>query len=707
METRKRLTPRISWILISAIIFFQYGCKKKTDDSNQNQQNIPATTKVIDSTSWRNNFISVDTSNYTFTFKNSILNQVGLKQGDILVSAIGHGYLRKVDSLRQTGSNTIVYSSFAKLTDAVRNGSFTINSKLTTSKIKDVIYLRKGVIINTLNRKSNEDSDMEYNIDTYLDNGQLIHLTGQFSIVPTITCGLVINGFCIQSFHLSYDVQEQINLAASLNLLNLAYNNEVELANVSFEPIIVWIDFIPVVLVPKIQIDAGIELNVQSAVSTSANQHLTYSVGLNYANNQWTPFQTFTNTFSYQPPTLTATAGAKVYIKPKLQIAVYGFTSPYLFGEGFTRIQADLLANPWWSLYAGASVGAGVHMGIFGINYDYETDPPFFDYESLLSSAPGQLPTISTNSVSNITQTSAISGGNITSQGSSAVTARGVCWSISQNPTIANSHTTDGSGTGSFTSNITGLVANTPYYVRAYATNNVGTAYGNQSSFTTTSNSGGQPCPGTPTVLYEGKTYNTVQIGTQCWFKENLNVGTRINANQQQNNNGIIEKYCYNDDENNCSIYGGLYQWNEMMQYMTNQGAKGICPSGWHIPTDGEWCTVTQFLDPNIDCNIVGARLGTTEGGKMKSTGTIEAGTGLWHTPNTGATNSSGFTALPSGYGFTGGFYEQGNYALLWSSSLKDTSLAWTRLITNDQEVVTKGYEYINLTGFPCRCIKN
>ncbi len=95
------------------------------------------------------------------------------------------------------------------------------------------------------------------------------------------------------------------------------------------------------------------------------------------------------------------------------------------------------------------------------------------------------LPTVTTSVVANITSTTATCGGNVTNQGASNVTERGVCWSTSQNPTVSNSHTTDGSGTGSFTSNITGLTPNTTYYVRAYAINSKGTSYGEQKSFTT------------------------------------------------------------------------------------------------------------------------------------------------------------------------------------------------------------------------------
>ena len=98
----------------------------------------------------------------------------------------------------------------------------------------------------------------------------------------------------------------------------------------------------------------------------------------------------------------------------------------------------------------------------------------------------------------------------------------------------------------------------------------------------------GDTCPGMPTVEYGGQTYNTVLIGNQCWMKENLNIGTRIDFSQDQTNNSIIEKYCYYDDELNCKKYGGLYQWSEMMQYTTIAGTQGICPDGWHLPTIDE-----------------------------------------------------------------------------------------------------------------------
>ena len=158
------------------------------------------------------------------------------------------------------------------------------------------------------------------------------------------------------------------------------------------------------------------------------------------------------------------------------------------------------------------------------------------------------------------------------------------------------------------------------------------------------------PCIGTPTVDYEGQTYNTIQIYSQCWFKENLNVGEMIPAAQSQTNNNIIEKYCPLDDEYYCNNYAGaLYQWSEMMNYAFEPQGQGICPDGWHIPTDTDWKVLEGSVDSsygigNPEWDNIDWR-GSDAGGNLKQTGTT-----FWMPPNTGATDAFGFSALPGGY---------------------------------------------------------
>jgi len=169
--------------------------------------------------------------------------------------------------------------------------------------------------------------------------------------------------------------------------------------------------------------------------------------------------------------------------------------------------------------------------------------------------------------------------------------------------------------------------------------------------------------------IRDWQSYNTIQIGTQCWMAENLNIGARINNINNQTDNDIIEKYCYNEDINNCIIYGGLYQWDEMMQYVPSSGTHGICPGGWHLPTNEEWTILTDYLGGQL-----------IAGGKMKEQGIVH-----WISPNSGATNSSGFTALPSGYANINGEYnELGTTALIWSSTEYNVSSAWDHYLTYD-----------------------
>jgi uncharacterized protein (TIGR02145 family) len=278
------------------------------------------------------------------------------------------------------------------------------------------------------------------------------------------------------------------------------------------------------------------------------------------------------------------------------------------------------------------------------------------------------IPVLTTNEVSAITQTTATSGGTITSDDGATVTERGVCWSTSQNPTITDNKTTDGTGAGSFTSNITNLTANTTYYIRAYATNSVGTGYGSAMLFTTLE-------ANTVTDL-DGNSYKTVTIGTQTWMAENLNVGSRINSSnggQVQTDNGIIEKFCYDDDETNCENSGGLYEWDEMMQYNASDNGsvgtiQGICPQGWHLPTDTEWKSLEMYLGmSSSDADASDSYRGTNEGSKLAGD-SISWPSGVLNADN--EFDISGFTAISSGWReMSDGSYIAQTGAYFWTAT--------------------------------------
>ncbi|MBE0636946.1 MAG: fibrobacter succinogenes major paralogous domain-containing protein [Bacteroidales bacterium] len=204
--------------------------------------------------------------------------------------------------------------------------------------------------------------------------------------------------------------------------------------------------------------------------------------------------------------------------------------------------------------------------------------------------------------------------------------------------------------------------------------------------------------------------YNTLQIGTQCWMKENLNVGVMIhsttggtNSDGKQTDNSTLEKYCYSNNTTNCNTYGGLYQWNEMMQYVNIEGAQGICPEGWHIPTDGEWTDLTTYVSNQAEylCNDNTSYIAKALSVDLywfNSSITCAVGN------NITANNASGFTAMPSGY-FQGSFNQINARSDMWSSTGTTTD-AYGRTLAYNLDSPQK-YTHSKSIGLSVRCLKD
>jgi len=299
------------------------------------------------------------------------------------------------------------------------------------------------------------------------------------------------------------------------------------------------------------------------------------------------------------------------------------------------------------------------------------------------------LPTVTTTTISAISQTTATSGGNITDDGGASISARGVCWSTSANPTTADTKTTDAIGTGVFTSSLTSLTAGTLYYIRAYASNNVGTVYGAEISFTTYN--------ADAISDIDNNHYNIVTIGTQVWMAENLKTTKYKDETviPLETDNAawsalITPGYCwYNNDATAYkATYGAMYNW-----YTVNTGK--LCPTGWHVPSDAEWTTLTTYLG----------------GESVAKNKLMETGATHWGT-NTGATNESGFTALAGGYRTDDGLFNEigRNSGFWWSSTERllnnGFQYGWYRQIDLGFSGVLRS-SYRTVGGFSVRCIKD
>jgi uncharacterized protein (TIGR02145 family) len=290
-----------------------------------------------------------------------------------------------------------------------------------------------------------------------------------------------------------------------------------------------------------------------------------------------------------------------------------------------------------------------------------------------------ELPQITTTAISSLTDSSVRTGGTITDNGGAAILSKGVCWNTSGNPTVADDTTNNGTGAAAFTSFIDGLNAFTTYYLRAYAQNSAGYNYGNQIQFRTLFKTDSL------TDSRDSKKYLIVKDGTEWWMAENLNY----------RDTGTV--YYDNDSAAHAAIYGRLYTWTSMMGGAASSnavpsGIQGVCPAGWHIPSNAEW--------NNLITDLGGAGVA---GSALKETGTTH-----WLAPNSDATNVTGFTARPGGMVNPSGTVsvDLGTNAYFWTTTQSDVLNAYTIKLNKDNGSVSNGAE-LKASHYSVRCKKD
>lgn len=299
------------------------------------------------------------------------------------------------------------------------------------------------------------------------------------------------------------------------------------------------------------------------------------------------------------------------------------------------------------------------------------------------------LQSITTTEISSITDSTALSGGIITADVGYEILSRGVCWNTETSPTIDYFSTTEVTGNNEFVCELSNLLYNTNYYVRAYITNSSGTYYGNEVDFKTTSIYSG-------TVTdFDNNIYHYITIGNQQWLLENLktthyNNGDLIGTTDPINKDisqEVTPKYqwAYAGDEGNVAIYGRLYTFDVI------EDSRGIAPVGWRVASDEDWTYLASYLGGE-----------SVAGGKLKDVEFTH-----WLTPNTGASNVSGFTAIPGGARrLSGEFYGMGKYGYWWTSTRERSDYGWYTYLRYDTENIERGYSG-KIYGNSIRCVRD
>lgn len=318
------------------------------------------------------------------------------------------------------------------------------------------------------------------------------------------------------------------------------------------------------------------------------------------------------------------------------------------------------------------------------------------------------VPAVITFGVYDYTATGGFSGGNITDDGGGTVAASGICWSTHRFPDLKDTYTDEGGGHDSFESYLTSLAPYTVYYVRAYATNEVGTGYGQEVAFRTLWDE-------SPVTDIDGNEYSTVQIGDQVWMAMNLRVsryadGMAIDLVETDEQWASLEvdaaAYVFYENQAGQELYGALYTWAAAIRNQAGAEAgaevQGVCPDGWHLPGDDEWKALevelgmTQLTADEDDWR------GYEEGGMLKI-----AGTEYWNEPNEMATNESGFSAAPAGIRSAGGIFSaRGDYTVFWTATGVAADEAWVRALHTMRGEI-KREPGSRKAGYSVRCIKN
>lgn len=561
---------KADWLLLTVFTVFAvlfYTCKKD-EFVSPNKTNDGYNVIVLPDNAL-NKIVNYSDGAITFS------EAVNCSKNDILVAKISpetpYGFLRRVNSL--SDNKKIVYTHQASLEEAVEEGTLEFTKTLLPSD-KSSFKSLEGVTL-TEGKAFNFSYQLEnvvlYDADgnTSTTDDQVI-ANGYIDFNSSFDFKLKTKNWKIDYFHFKNTINENSKLEINANTSEFALDEKTTIFQTWFTPFVVMAGPVPVVFVPELEVNVGLDGNVSINSSMNVTQEASLTGGIKYENSQWGIINDFSNDFLFNAPQIPSELNVKASAGPQLGLFLYGIAGPYIEANAFARLNASGSPNLSWKLYGGFEAKAGTKVEVLG--------KELLDYNATL-----------------------IAESTILSQFNALETS-------------------------------------------------------------------------TITDPRDGKVYNTVKIGEQWWMSENLNYDT-------------INSFCYDNNTTNCDIYGRLYDW---------ETACASCPGGWHLPSDGEWDILANYLGGS-----------DVAGGKMKETGYAH-----WNFPNTGATNESGFSGLPGGIKspVDGLFYYLSSSNHFWSSTeayWEPSTRADIYSLYFNSDTLKPGDGIKSGTGISIRCIKD
>ena len=332
---------------------------------------IPETTKVLtEETTEHLSDVSVDGATFTFSQSTPILD--ALEPGDVMVGDVSsnarYGFLRKVTSVSNTGGEVVVHTDQATLDEAIESGEVHVRQALTPDQIQEGTQMR-GV-----NLAASQLEDEFYykleNVVLYDEDGDAdtkddqIKANGSIRLEPGFDFYMQVRWFKLQELSFVATAEEKAKIEIASRLLGAECKKKKQIAKHVFAPITVAAGPFPVVLVPVLTVNVGVDGSVEVGLSTGVRQEATLRAGLRYADDTWGPVTHFSNEFHYDPPALSASLDVKEYAGTELALKLYGVTGPYAGVSAYLKLEADTAKTPWWELYGGLEMPVGVKIEV-------------------------------------------------------------------------------------------------------------------------------------------------------------------------------------------------------------------------------------------------------------------------------------------------------------------------------------------------------